>query len=200
MGLRGKKAHNLEVCVICGERYDWKQPNRLLVVQRGDSIEQAKVFKAHAVPQGLCAKLTNALKWSANQQEDGDGLSQNIVTNLGKESRKGLTGGLREFIIIDNERALDVGYLNRGRGTFEVRKPNVPEGCLDVTVRESPDELTLRAEEVGTLKACVNVDHIEKKRFGHPSVDYDWFAFCQALGLWERRSHRRNKKAKALWK
>ena len=55
----------------------------------------------------------------ANQQEDGDGLSQNIVKNLNKESRKGLTDSLRDFIKIDNERALDVGYLNRGLGTFQ---------------------------------------------------------------------------------
>ena len=93
-------------CAICGEKYDWRQPNRLLVVQTGDSFEQAKVFKAHAVPQGLCANLINALKLLANQQEDGDGLLQNIVKNLGKESRRGLTDGLREFIKVDNERAL----------------------------------------------------------------------------------------------
>ena len=42
------------------------------------------MFKAHAVPQGLCACLVNALKLLAKQQEDGDGLLQNIVTNLGK--------------------------------------------------------------------------------------------------------------------
>ena len=72
-------------------KYDWKQPNRLLVVQTGESIDQAMVFKAHAVHQGLSAILTNALKLLANQQEDGDGLIQNIVTNLGKGSRKGLT-------------------------------------------------------------------------------------------------------------
>ena len=47
-----------------------------LVVQTGDGIDQAKVFKAHAVPQGLCANLINALKLLANQQEDGDGLLQ----------------------------------------------------------------------------------------------------------------------------
>ena len=64
-------------------------------------IEQTKVFKAHAVPHGLCANLINALKLLANQQEDGDGLLQNIVTNLGKESRKALTDGLREFIKVD---------------------------------------------------------------------------------------------------
>ena len=66
----------------------WREPNRLLVVQTGESVNQAKVFKAHAVPQGLCGNLIDALKLLANQQEDGDGLTQNIVTNLGEESRK----------------------------------------------------------------------------------------------------------------
>ena len=84
---------------------------------------------------------------------------------MGKESRKGLTDGLREFVNVDNERALDVGELRRGTGTFKVRKPKVPEGGSDVTVRESPDELTLRAEEVKTSKALINVDHIEKERW-----------------------------------
>ena len=55
---------------ICGEKYDWKQTNRLLVVQRGESVEQAKVFKAHAIPQGSCENLINALELLANQQED----------------------------------------------------------------------------------------------------------------------------------
>ena len=88
------------------------------------------------------------MKLLANQQEDGDGLLQNIVTNLSKESRKGLTDGLREFTKIDSERALEVGYLNQGTGTLKVRKPKVPEGRPEVIVRESPDELTLRGEEV----------------------------------------------------
>ena len=110
-----------------------------LVVQTGDGIEQAKVFKAHAVPRGLCANLINALKLLANQQEDGDGLLQNIVKDLGKESRKGVTDGLREFINVDTERAFDVGSLRQGTGTFKVRKPKVPEGCPEVTVRERVD-------------------------------------------------------------
>ena len=50
-----------------------------------------------------------------------------------------------------------------------------------MTVRESPDELTLRAEEVGTWKSYINVDHIAKERWGPPLVDTDWHAFCQAL-------------------
>ena len=168
-------------CAICGEKYDWKQPNRLLVVQTGESVEQAKVFKAHAVPQGLCANLINALKLLANQQEDGDGLLQSIVTNLGKGSRKGLTNGLRDFIKVDNHRALDVGELHRGTGTFKVRKPKVLAGGSDVTIRESPHELTLRAEEVNTLKAYTDVNHIKPERLSPPLVDADWYAFCQAL-------------------
>ena len=35
-------------CAICQEKYDWKQSNRLLVVQTGESVNQAKVFRAHA--------------------------------------------------------------------------------------------------------------------------------------------------------
>ena len=73
------------------ERYDWKQPEDLLVGQTGGSANQAKVFREYAVRQGLCGKLVNALKLLANQQEDGDGLVQNIVTNLYEESRKGLS-------------------------------------------------------------------------------------------------------------
>ena len=103
------------------------------------------------------------------------------MKELGTESRKGLTDGLRDFIRIDDKCALEVGYLNQGRGTFKVRKPKVPDGCQEVTVTESPEELTLRAEEVGTVKAYVNVDHIARERCGLPNVDYDWHAFCQAL-------------------
>ena len=84
----GGKKHTTWWCAVCGEEYDWKHQNKLLVVQTIDSIDQAKVFKAHAVPQGLCANLINALKLLANQQEDGDGLLKNIVKNRGKESRK----------------------------------------------------------------------------------------------------------------
>ena len=144
----------------------WMQPNRLLVVQTGESVNQAKVFKAQAVPQGLCGNLINALKLPANQQEDGDGFIQNIVTTLGEGSRKGLTNGLRNFIPVDNHRALQVGHLNEGMGKYNVRRPKGSAGCPKVTVRESPDELTLRAEEVGSWKSDINVDHTEKDGWG----------------------------------
>ena len=50
-----------------------------------------------------------------------------------------------------------------------------------MTVRETPDELTLRTEEVNTLKAYIDVNHIKPERWCPPLVDADWYAFCQAL-------------------
>ena len=91
MGLRGK-AYKLVVCNL------WRK-NTTGRHQTGQSVEEAKVFKA--------------------QQQDGDDLLQNIVTKIGKESRKGLTNGVREFIKVDNERALDSGAPRRCTGTFK---------------------------------------------------------------------------------
>ena len=92
------------------------------MVQTGESVNQAKVFKAHAVPQGLCGNLINALKLLANQQEDGGDLKQNIVTNLCERSRKGLTEGLRNFKQVDVHRASEVGHLREGLGKIESTK------------------------------------------------------------------------------
>ena len=136
------KDHTVVVQFVENGTTGGNQTGFFLVVQTGESVEQAKVFEAHAVPQGLCANLINAMKLLANQQEEGNGLRQDIVTNLGKGSRKGLTDGLRDVIRVDNERALDVGAPRRGTGTFKVRKPKVPEGGSDVIARESTDELT----------------------------------------------------------
>ena len=116
MGLRAEKHTKLVVCDLW-RKIDWREPNKFLVVQTGEGVNQAKVFKALAVPQGLCGNLINALKLLANQQEDGDVLIQNIVTNLCEVSTKGLTESLRKFKQIDNHRALEVAHLREG---FEV--------------------------------------------------------------------------------
>ena len=49
------------------------------------------------------------------------------------------------------------------------------------TVREGAGDLTLRTGEFDTLKACINVDHIDENFLGPPLVDADWDAFCQAI-------------------
>ena len=64
-------------------------------MQFGTNANDAKVFKAHAAPQGLCENLFNALKLLANQQTDGDCTIQSIVTGLHERTRKGIMAWLR---------------------------------------------------------------------------------------------------------
>ena len=68
-GLKLGKKHCSWWFSICGESYEWRAPNRLLVVQTGDRASQAKVFRAHGVPQGVCENLIHGLKLLANQQK-----------------------------------------------------------------------------------------------------------------------------------
>ena len=56
------RTHTNWWCANCGEKHDWKQPNRLLAVQTGDRIEQAKAVKAHAVPQGPLCKFDQCVE------------------------------------------------------------------------------------------------------------------------------------------
>ena len=108
--------------------------------------------------------MINALKLLATKQEDGDGLIQNIVTNLGKGSREGSHGGLRNFTQVDNHRALDVGHLREGVGSFKVtkaeRRSRVPRGACQGRRRR----INARSR-VGAWKSCTNVDRIAKERW-----------------------------------
>ena len=135
-------------------------------MQLGVFANAAKVFEALAAPLGLCDNMIDALKLLANQQKDGDSPIQNIVTGLQDSSRSGIMAGLRRFIQVDNHSAVDVGDLRRGARSHPVQKPQFSEAYAEAVIREGAHELTLRAEEVGTLKACINVDHLEENCTG----------------------------------
>ena len=51
--------------------------------------------------------------------------------------------------------------------------------CTEASIREGPEELTLRAEEVGSWESRINVDNIAQDRWGPPLVDADWHAFAR---------------------
>ena len=68
-----KEALSLVWCAASGGQYDWRAPNRVLVIQESTDPREAKVFQAHAAPQGVCDNLIHALKLLTNQQKDGDG-------------------------------------------------------------------------------------------------------------------------------
>ena len=98
-------------CAACGGQYDWRAPNRILVIQAGVDPREAKVFRAHCAPEGLCDHLLTVLKLLSNEQKDGDGPVESIVTVLREKSRKGGMDGLRKFIEVDNREAVIVGGL-----------------------------------------------------------------------------------------
>ena len=98
-----KKKHCNWWCAVCGGQYEWRAPNRILVVLSTNANE-AKVFKAHAAPQRLCENLINALKLLAKIQTDGDSPIQSILTGLHERTRRGIMDGLRSFVEIDNHK------------------------------------------------------------------------------------------------
>ena len=81
------KKHYSWWCAICGARYEWRAPHRILVLQLGTNEDEATVSRAHAVPQGLCENLINALKLLANKQKDGDSPIQAQKRNAGNVLR-----------------------------------------------------------------------------------------------------------------
>ena len=172
-GNNRKKKHYNWWCAACGGQYESRSANRILVVQIGVDANEAKVFKAHAAPLGLCDNLINALKLLANQQKDGDSPIQSTVTRLHERSRRGIIDGLRRFIQADNHSAVDVGDLRRGTRSLLVKKPMFSEAFPEAATREGADELTLRADEEGMQRAFINTEHIEFERWGPPLVHAD---------------------------
>ena len=148
--------------------------NRILEVQLGTNEDEIKVFSAHAIPQGLCENLSNALKLLANQQKYGDIPVQNIIMGLKEKCRERITNGLGSFIASDTYSAAEVGHLRRRQRLFRVVRPKISGDSSEV-LREGADDLTLRAEEFDTQKACINVDHIDEKCWA------DWHAMCQTI-------------------
>ena len=98
---RRSKKHNaiggVQASTIAGA------PNRVLVLQDSTDHRNAKVFRTHAAPQGICDNLINALKLLANQpnqQKDGDSSVGIIVPGLLENSRRKIMDGL--LIAVDN--------------------------------------------------------------------------------------------------
>ena len=151
------------------------------MVQLGATANEAKVFRAHAAPQGLCDNLINALKLLVNQQTDGESTIQSIVTGLHERGRRGIVDGLRSYIAVNNRSAVDVGGLRRGTRSIHVKKSQFSEAFRGAVIREGADELAWRAEEVGMQRAFIDTKHVELERWGPPLVDADWHAFCQAI-------------------
>ena len=66
---RKKKKQCIWSCAACGGQYDWRNPNRFAVTQDSTDRGEAKVFRAHAPPLGVCDNLINALSsWQTSSR------------------------------------------------------------------------------------------------------------------------------------
>ena len=75
---------------------------------------------------------------------------------------------------------MEVGHLRKGPLPFRVKKRKKREDHSEV-LREGADDLTLRAEEVDTIKACINVDHIGENLGDRPWWTQTGTPFFQAI-------------------
>ena len=153
------------------------------MVQTCDSASLAKVFKTHAVPQGVCENWINAPKLLANQQKDGDSPIQSIVTGLIERKQKRHYGAPEKLYKSGQSFVLWKWAICReGTRSIELRRPKfeevVPRG-VDQGRSQGIDAQNRRSWL--QKKACINVDHIAEDRWGPPLVDPDWHAFCQAI-------------------
>ena len=56
-------------------------------------------------------------------------------------------------------------HPKKGATSSEVQGPKLEGRCPEVSIREDPEELTLKAEEVPFQKVCVNFGHIAEERW-----------------------------------
>ena len=144
----------------CGGQYDWRNPNRILVIQGGTDRREAQVFRAHAAPHGACENLVNALKFLANQQQGGDGPVDSLVQGLEGRSRLKMMDELRKFITMDGQEAVKSGDLEKIQESLPVVKPHFTTDYPEAMVRVGAYGLTVRREEEGMLRAFIDTTNV----------------------------------------
>ena len=74
-----------------------------------------------------------------------------------KEAEKALWRALRNFFKGDNHCALDVGRMNEGIRSFEVRRPKLGEGYPEVSIREGPINVGVTGDQLFVNHATCSV-------------------------------------------
>ena len=81
----------------------------------------AKVWRAHAGPQGRCDNLINALMLLPNRQKDGGGPVKMVVPGLLEKSRLRMMDGLRKFVPVDTHAPGKIGIWRETKQIFRER-------------------------------------------------------------------------------
>ena len=126
---------------------NWRNPNRVLVIQDSADPSEAKVFRADA-PQGACENLVCALRLWANPQIGGDSFVDVLVEGFKEQIRSKTMDELTRCIKVDTHEAV-IGDLVP---TFN------NEDFSEEAAREGVDDVTLGRGEEGTLRTFIAVD------------------------------------------
>ena len=140
--------------VVCGVRrpVQLEGPNGVLVIQDRADPSDAKVFRAHALPQGVCENVVCAMKLLANLRTGGDNLVDTMFEGLQQQSRLNITDELRRCIEVDTHEAVQIGDQEKNSVAIKMVTPKFNKVIFqNVAVRKGVDELTLREGEKGTL-------------------------------------------------
>ena len=153
-GSKSKKQCN-QWCAARSGQYNWREPNRVRATQHSADPSEAKVFRAHAPPQGACEHLTRSLNLLAGLQTGGEGVVDTIFEDfLQEQSRLKTTKEQRRFIDLDNHDAVKIGDMEKISKAIKVVKAKFNrEIYQNAAVRDGLDELPLRQGEEGTLSS-----------------------------------------------
>ena len=98
-------------CAVCVGKFEWRAPNRILVVQLGTSAKEAKVFGAHAA-------LLVPPKLLANQQTEG--ADSEYCNRLARKKQKRNHGRAEKLHRIRQPQCNGRGSLSRGRNPVKI--------------------------------------------------------------------------------
>ena len=141
---------------------------------------EAKVFRAHAPPHGVCDNLVNALELFANQQT-GCNSPVDMLVDCVRERRRLKMEELRRFITEVNHETGKIGDWEKTLESIPVVKSKFSEDVPEAVVREGADELMLRREEEGVLRTLIDTTNVGDIGRKPPLVDETGVQFVRAF-------------------
>ena len=137
-GHRRKQCKSL--CEAYGGHYNHKNPNRSLVIQDGVSASETKVFRALALPQGVCGNLIITLaldepaeRWRQSRRDDCGGPFWKTQRKITEERRRLSIKTTWKLSSLETQK-------ERFSEARNVVGPNFLAGFREAIVREGPDE------------------------------------------------------------
>ena len=132
-------------CAACGGQYTWRNPNGVLVLQDSTDRREAKVCRAHALPQAI------------GEPAVGRGMTTLCRCLL----RVFQIDELQRLIKVDDHEEVNIADLEKYSVALHVVEPKFGrEDFPEAAVREGVGELTLRRGEAVGLRTFIDTTNV----------------------------------------